>query len=302
MKNLSMKQSLPYLLIAVVLVGFPMVSSAQLLKGLGKKIEKKIERETNRRVERQVDKAIDKGMDKVEKTAEGAVKGSGNQRNGNNNETSTARNPYDFRSGGSSDVSIADTYNFTLGVTYEVSSEEQRKPTEMTMWFGGDDYIGMSVPMQKDVFMIMHGANMVTFMQKEKKYMALGSGMTAGILGAAAAEAEEDEDVEFSINKIGTERILNYNCNVYEAKSSEYVTKLWLTEELGIDAGHFMASFSTLVKSTGKFPNVGNNAGGLLLKMEGKSTQDKGAMIMEATAIDKNGLQFNTTGYSNFGF
>lgn len=301
MKNLKIKSYIPYLLLVAILFILPSTSTAQLLKGLGKKIEQKIERETNKRVERQVDRAIDKGMDKVEQTAEEAVKGGTQGRSEQSSDPTNASIP-GFPMSSDNDVSISERYDFTLGVTYNVRDDEQKKPTEMTMWFGGDDYIGMSVPMQKDVFMIMHGANMVTFMQKDKKYMVLGSGITAGILGAAAAEAEEDEDVEFSINKIGTERILNYNCTIYEAKSSEYVTKLWLTEELGIDAGHFMASFSTLVKSAGKFPNVGNNAGGLLLKMEGKSTQDKGAMIMEATAIDKNGLQFNTTGYSNFGF
>ncbi len=303
--NMKTVTNLLCALLVVSLTGLPEVSSAQIWKNLGKKLEKKVEDQASRRLERKIDEAIDKGMDKAEEAAEGAVKsegkggsvGSGNMSNSGNQT---------FTIGGDSKVSISDVYDFKLGVTYDIRNEENKKPMETTMWFGGSDsdYIGMSVPMQKEVFMVMQGANMVTFMLDQKKYMALGSGMADGILGAAVEEASDeiDEEESFSIRKIATERILSYECDVYEMISPEYTTKLWLTRDLDIEMGHFMSAFSTLVKSGGKFPTMQHDVGGLLLKMEGKSTADKGMMIMEATAVDLQGMQFDTSGYTNFGF
>lgn len=284
------------LLLTFVLAVLPEVTSAQILKGLGKKIEKKIERETNRRVERKVDKAINKGMDKVEQTAEEAVRGDGKTET----KDSPKKSPYDFRLGGKSNVSLADTYAFKLGVTYDIENNKKNK-TQTTMWFGGEDYIGMTVPMQKNVFMIMHGGNMITFMQQEKKYMVLGVDVAQGMINAAAEEAKNEEE-DFEIKKIGTEKLLNYNCNVYEVKSSEYVMKLWLTEEIGVDVGSFMSAFSTIVKEKGKFPAMKNQPGGLLLKMESKSLKDKEVMNMTASSIDKTGMSINTSDYSSLSF
>ncbi|SFT16080.1 DUF4412 domain-containing protein [Sphingobacterium wenxiniae] len=280
----------------------PQTSDAQLLKGLGKKLEKKVEQQINNRVERQADKAINKGMDKVENAAEGAIKGSGNRQPNADGEPSSDVGNIDFPIG-KSDVTLYDTYDFTLGVTYQTQGSKGRA-TEMTMWFGGEDYIGMSAAQEKDMFMVMHGASMIAFMEKEKSYMVLGGGMTAGVLGAAVEEAEDDTfDGEFSIKKIGSESILNYNCDVYEATTSEYTTTLWLTTELGVDAGHFMSAFGQLTKiSKGGMPNLQNQAGGILLKMEGKSLKDNDSMRMEATAIDKEGKSIHTKDYKSFGF
>ncbi|HMR18306.1 MAG TPA: DUF4412 domain-containing protein [Sphingobacterium sp.] len=279
----------------------PQTSEAQVLKGLGKKLEKKVEQQINNRVERQADKAINKGMDKVENATEDVIKGNANKRSKSTETTSAKKKPYDFRS--NSDVILADTYDFTLGVTYQTQSGKG-KAVETAMWFGGADYIGMSVAQEEDMFMIMHGANMIAFMEKEKSYMVLGGGITAGILGSAVEEAEDNTfDEEFSIKKIGSERILNYNCDVYEAKTSEYTTKLWLTTELGVDAGHFMRAFGQLTKiGKGSLPNLQNQAGGILLKMEGKSLKDKDTMKMQATSINKQGKSINTKDYKSFGF
>lgn len=277
----------------------PWTSEAQILKGFGKKLEKKVEQQINNRVERQADKAINKGMDKVENAAEDVIKADKSPRS---TETTLAKNnPYDFRS--TTDVTLADAYDFTLGITYQTQGGKD-KATEMTMWFGGKDYIGMSVAQEKDMFMIMHGANMIAFMEKEKSYMVLGGGMMAGVLGAAVEEAEGNASgEEFSIKKIGSERILNYNCDVYEATTSEYTTKLWLTTELGVDAGHFMSAFGQLTKiGKGGMPNLQNQAGGVLLKMEGKSLKDKDTMKMQATSINKQGKSIHTKDYKSFGF
>src|SRR5690606_2210449 len=99
-------------------------------------------------------------------------------------------------------------------------------------------------------------------------------------------ETPNDSEAEdISIEKIGTDRILNYNCDVYEVKSPEYTSKIWVTQDLDMDAGHFMEAFSTLVKDdVGRLRDIQSEANGIMLKMEGTSIKDNEVVIMEATA------------------
>lgn len=280
----------------VLLAMTPLDANAQVLKGLGKKIEKKVEQQVNRRVDRRVDNAINKGMDKVEDAAEGAIEGSGKNEkpegNGTNNVPMRANN-----------VSIAGSYDFTLGLTYNIRSGKE-KPLETTLWFSKADYMGMSTSTENNMFMIMHNENIITFMEKEKNYMVIGSGMMRGIANAVAKETQDDSEAEdISIEKIGTERFLNYNCDVYEVKSSEYTSKIWVTQDLDTEAGHFMKAFSTLVKDDmGRFGDMQDGANGIMLKMEGMNVKDNEVMIMETTAIHEQGLQFDTSEYTSVGF
>lgn len=299
-RNLNIVNVLAVVLILLI----PQETDAQILKGLGKKIEKKVEQQVNRRVDRRVDNAINKGMDKAEDAAAGAIEGS-NSKSEKSDEVNGTRSTIGNLGVlmDNSNVSPAGSYDFTLGVTYDIRNGND-KPMETTMWFGGEEYIGMSTSMENNMFMIMHNENMIAFMEKEKNYMVIGGGMIGDIVNAAAEESSDDYEAEnFSIEKIGTERILNYNCDVYELKSSEYTNKIWLTQDLNTEAGNFMKAFSALVKSDNvkKLPNMQNDAGGILLKMEGMSIKDNEVMIMEATAINKQGLQFNTSEYTRFG-
>lgn len=318
-----MKTPILYPLLTIFLLSLlPDMAAAQIWKDFGKKVEKKIEDQASRRLERKVDKTIDKGMDKVEQAADDAVKGDGKtpaakepakgQTTGSvakgNSKTTDAATPAEKQTipdlqAAAANVSISESYDFPLGISYDMQTDAKNSRQSTTMWFGKEDYIGMSVSAQKDMFMVMQNSNMVTFMLKQKKYMALGSGMMKGVLNTAAEEASKEDKVEdFSIKKIGTEKILNYNCDVYEVKSSEYTTKIWLTQDLGVEGTHFMSAFSMMAKSQRKFPDIRNQAGGLMLKMEGKSTKDKDTMLMEATQIHSEGFKFNTSGYSSLGF
>ncbi len=280
----------------------PQEGNTQILKGFGKTLEKKVEQQVNQRVERRADRAINKSMDEIENAADEAFKGSEKKQPKAGTEPSSGGRSVGFPTG-NSNVSISDTYDFTLGISYNIRSGKD-KPAETMMWLGGEDYIGMSVPQRQDMLMVMHGANMIAFMEKEKSYMVLGGAMAERIMGAAVEEAEKDTGTEnFSIRKIGTERILDYNCDVYEANTSEYTTKLWLTAELGVDAGHFMKAFSQLTKSNaGRLPDLQNEAGGVLLKMEGKGSKNEETMYMEATAVHKQGKRINTKEYKSMGF
>src|SRR5690606_20041971 len=146
------------------------------------------------------------------------IEGSGkNEKPDEGNETQST-NRTRGASMGANHVSIAGTYDFTLGVTYNIRNDKD-KPMETTVWFGKADYIGMSTSTENSMFMIMHNENIITFMEKEKNYMVIGSDMMRGIANAVTKETPNDSEAEdISIEKIGTDRILNYNCDVYEVK------------------------------------------------------------------------------------
>src|SRR5690554_265706 len=243
-----------YPLLVVLFICEPMTSDAQIWKNLGRKIEKKVEEQASRRAERKIDQAINKGFDKVEQSADEAVKGAGNAGDPKVNSPAAA---------GSSDMSamsrifrgsgepaeIKELYEFDMAITYALKDKPNSKPVHMSMAMGKGDYMGMSTESNGSIamFMILDGSHMTTFMMEEQKYMSIGSGVTDQILEAAAeqAELEENEATDFTLKKVGTERVLNYACDIYEMTTDDGTVKVWLTKELGIAGEHFLSAFST---------------------------------------------------------
>lgn len=304
---MKLNQRILFLLVLAFVVAMPEDSSAQILKGLGRKIEKKLENETNRRVERRIDRTIDKGFDKVEQSAEDAVKGDGGKsttekpsssKTGNESESAVSTLS---RGNTSTNVTLLDVYDFDFGISYAIQSGNNEART--TMWFGKSDYFGMTADVGHDMFMVLHDGSMIGFMQNQKTYMVMGGGMVEGLVGAAAEEASSDaKGLEFTINKVGTDRILGYNCDIYEMKSADYSSKVWLTKEAGLEPTNFMGAFSTLVKNSAPLPQTMSDVGGLMLKMEGQSTNDNETVILEATGIHKENRKINTSDYRSIGF
>lgn len=293
------------LLVLALVLGAPGLSSAQILKGLGKRIEKKLEDETNRRVERRVDRTIEKGFDKVEQSAEDAVKGDGTkntaerQNSSNTGDASAAATRSIFSGSNTNNVTLLDVYDFKLGVSYEIKNDDTDMKT--AMWFSDSDYFGMTAEMGHNMFMVLHNGNMINFMLDQKTYMAMGS-MVDELIGTAADEASNETE-DFSINKVGTERILGYNCDIYEIKSSDHNSKIWLTKEIGLESSNFLGAFSSLMKAgaTSLPPNM-TGIGGLMLKMEGSNKGGKESVSVEAIEIHKENLKINTSEYKSLGF
>lgn len=282
-------------------MGAPALSSAQILKGLGRKIEKKLENETNRRVERRIDRTIDKSMDKVEQSVEDAVTSDGNsgssdqQKNAPSNQSSSSAARAVFSGASTNNVQLLDSYTFDLGISYEIHSGKDEVHT--TMWFGDADYLGMTADVGHHVFVIMYDGHMISFMQNQKTYMVM-SGMVDQIVDAAANEAENSAG-QFTINKIGSERVLDYACDIYEIKSDEFHSKLWLAQDAGLSTRNFMGALSSFSqRSPVRLPNAIPGAGGLMLRMEGRNPNDNETIIMEAVAITKEERVINTAEYS----
>ncbi len=287
MKNLRL---LPCLMTGLLACGFlligPANAEAQIWKNLGKKIEKKVENQASKRLEKKIDKAIDKSFDKAEEGLDDAAKS-----------TTTAAKQ--------SNKQIAPTFAFNLGITYEVLEENNKKDqVNMSLWFSDEPYIGMSTGAQEDMFMVMHDGQIITFMEKEKTYMVMGTGFLSQLSGAAqeAAARDNTSDGNFRMEKIGSERLLGYNCDIYRITNDESVSKVWMAPALGSMIEGLMEGFSSFLPNNQiNMADLSKTNQGMMLKTE--TTDDKGkTIVMQATEIHKNGKKINTSAYKSVGF
>lgn len=277
----------------------PKSTEAQIWKDAGNKLKKKLENQASQRLERQIDNTINKSLDKAENAATDAVKGG-------EKKSSESENPYGNMSSpfGKSDVKMSEEYNFQLGISYnlEISgSKKKEKVPATTMWFGKEEYMGMSTEQEKNVFMVLDQGAMITFMEKEKMYMVIG-GSTA-ILEQAIAEEGEEDLVDYTFEKIGSEKIIGYDCEIYEVKTEDNQVRVWLTEDLKIEAGHFMKAFSVIAKNTNSNTlNLNPKTGGIMLRMVSTDIKSNETMTMQATEVHNKGKNIITGEYKSFGF
>lgn len=309
-------------LVFVVLSAAPTASDAQILKNLGRKVEKKVENQINRRVERQVDKAIDKTFDNVEEGVEDAVKGNGQNTSGQdappqrtrgqqtNQTDASSSGTFSSILGGSQNVAIRDQYEFVIGVSYDITNTQGTsadKLPSMTLWLSNDSYIGMTSEQQQTMFMVMDDGGMISFMEEQKRYMAMSANTIGQIAGSAAKQVDipEGDDIEYSFTRIGSETILGLSSDIYEVQTESSKARIWITQAIDIPTGAYGMALSSLSQIQGennRFPDLSTQPSGVMLKMESTDIETDQHILMEATAIHRDGKALNTAGYQSFGF
>lgn len=283
----------------------PLSADAQILRNLGKRVEQKVEEQANRRIERQVDKAIDRTMDKVEQGVEDAVKGEGKPAgqsgtDGQGNPTMSMGSIF-----GGADIVVKDQYKFALGVSYDMTSIDGSKEEQLpgtTLWLSNDSYVGVGSAMQQNMFMVIDSSGMITFMEDQKRYMAMGAGMIEQISGQAAEQAEA-ADTDYTFSRVGAENVLGLACDIYEVRSDDAQVRVWVTEALDMPAGGLGSAFASLARQ-GKTPlpaNLRAQPPGMMLKMESTDPETGQRVRMEATEIHRDGKTLNTADYQRFG-
>lgn len=260
----------------------PADAEAQIWKNLGKKIEKKVEDQASRRLEKKIDKTIDKGFDAAEDGLDDAAK------------SGTAQ----------SKKAIAKQYDFNLGITYEISQDNKKNDQVggMSMWFSNEPYVGMSSDAQTDAFMVMDDGQIITFMESNKTYMVMGTGFLGQIVGGAEEAADDSTPADFKMEKIGSEQILGYNCDIYRVTSDDTQSRIWVAPSLGKAASGLMQGFgSFLPKNQINMADLDRMNMGMALKVV--TTNDKNETItMQATKVHKQGKKINTSNYKSMGF
>lgn len=287
-----MRKTSLFLAFILTYVLLPQSATAQIWKNFEKKVGKKIEQQADRRLEKKVDKAIDKGFDKIEESTEikpNEKPDEGKKQGGDNKDPGAVPG-----SSATNAAPVAGTYRFSMGVTYRMeSSDKKEKMPSTSVWISDGAYIGMASDMQKSMFMVMDEGRMIAFMEDKKTYMTLGSGVASTIMNEAQKNTT-DEKVEFE--KVGTETIAGYPCDIYRMTTSDTEARIWVAPS--IEVSGFMKSFAAITRNS-RIP-ADAPASGLLLKMESKDKKGE-TFTMTATEIHRDPKIINTSEYKGMG-
>lgn len=283
------------LILTITLLFFSFASSAQIWKNAEKKIGKKIEQKASDRAERKIDKAIDKSLDKIEEAP------SGNQPSEqpseeNQKAPAPAQTPSASVPGiGIANVNLPEKYTFKIGVTYETKEDasKNKKPQIITTWYGDEQYMGMEADKSNFVVLDAKRSAMITFMEEAKMYLAISSDFT----NVQTKEKNEVKEKAPSVEKIGSEKVLGYDCTIYQITTEDGVTKVWYTRDLKVGYSNFMAAMAQSSKKQKEKYMVNDIAEGVMMKMESQEKGSNKVMTMIATSINKNGLSFSTSDY-----
>jgi hypothetical protein len=260
-----------------LLMVLPSYGQSSLLKRLERKVQEKVEDQATKRADRKLDEAVNKAFDKAEES----LAGLGKNKDG-------------------SPIVIAETYSFDMGITYELRNEKKGKQEKMpqtTLWFGDQPYMGMSTDAQKSMFMVMENENMLTFLTDSKTYMALNAGM----VGAAVANAADEESSTPEIKEVGTGTILGQVCKIYEIQDQDQEVRVWISP-LKANTQFFMKAFAQIAKQANNQVWGMQEAPGLVLKVRSVDKKTNEITEMEATALHDKGMRFSTAGYKSMGF
>lgn len=306
MKKL-LKTLSPKILFLVLLMSLSFSSAqAQIWNNIGSKVNDKLKRKADQKIEQKIDNAIDKSFDKTEQSIEESL-----QKGDKSNSKTNPSQGLDISSMFGGTPELRDQYKFGFGVTYKMSSTNSKEKTKemptMTMWMSEDGITAMHTDEQNStIIMDLEKETMIIIQENDKSYMAIKSNMKAvsdKILESVEDEIDDEIPADVKFEKIGTEKILGYNCDIYKMTSSESESKIWTTQDIKFDynkmAGGFTNSFGKKQKSA--LPTMEGMPMGMLLKVITTETKSKDTVTMEATEIFKDGKTFKLSSYKKIG-
>jgi hypothetical protein len=299
-KNIYIMKKITYtsILILIAFLATTHTTEAQIWKNLESKVKDKVEKKASKKLESKIDKSIDKSFDKTEE----ALDESTSKKNKKSDNKSNTPEGIDYAKMLGGNAEARQSYVFELGVSYQTTtvSAKNRKEVipESTLWYSKEGYIGMNASDSKDIIVMDTEKDaMVIFQDKEKQYMTLGSGIQN-----VSSDENDDVDANYKIEKIGTEKILGYNCDIYKVSGTDYNAKIWMTKALNFDYSKILANTknkqNTLGTSWGSSKNFPQ---GMLLKMESTDTKTKEKTFTEATKVHKTGTTIKTSSYKKAG-
>lgn len=247
----------------------PNMMEGQILDRVINKAQRKVINKGEKALEDKFLEAVDRGLDKL-----GAA----------------AKDKY-----GVIEEPIEGNYSFNQKVTYEMYDRNKRGKkkdvTVMYLWLADGDYLAMEADENKSSIAIVDETRLITVMDDSKSYMAFDLTKTA-----EGNELDEDAtDSDFTIEKIGSETLLGYNCDIFLATSEDMETKMWVTS--AFQTLNFTDNIATLTQNR-HIPDM-EPVGGLTLKMESRKEGEKEVHVMEAVSIDKKSHSVNMSEYTN---
>lgn len=308
MKKLITSSS-PKILFLILLMSLSYSSAqGQIWNNIGSKVNDKLKKKADQKIEQKIDQSIDKSFDKTEQKIDESF-----QKNDQSSGEAKAPQGLDLSSMFGGTPELRDQYKFEFGITYQMSSTNSKGKAQdlpkMTMWMGESGVSAIHTNEQNTtMIMDMEKETMVIIQENEKTYMAIKSNFKAAseqILKASKDAANEEDIVtdDMKMEKIGSEKLLGYNCDIYKISSNETESKVWVTQDINFDyskmAGGFSNSFGGKQKSS--LPNVKGMPMGMMLKVITINNKSNETMTMEATEVFKNGTIFKLSSYKKLG-
>lgn len=308
MKNLFTALNYKVLFLALFMPLSFSTAQGQIWNNIGSKVNDKLKKKADQKIEQKIDQSIDKSFDKTEKKIEESF-----QKGDDSTNESEIPKGMDLSSIFGGTPELRDEYKFDFGVTYKITSTNSKGKAQdvpaMTMWMAESGVSGIhTVEQNTTMIMDMAKETMVIIQEKDKTYMAIKSNMKAAseqILKASEHAANEDNEeipADVKIEKIGSEKILGYNCDIYKITSNDSESKVWTTQDIDFDYSKMVGGFSnSFGGKKSSIPTVKGMPMGMMLKVITIDNNSKETMTMEATEVFKNGTNIKMSNYKKMG-
>lgn len=288
-----MKYIISVLAVAFLSTAFHFTAEAQIMDRLKKKATDAAER-----------KAEEKVAEQVQLAAERMVEKSWNSIFGEMSEDSLSGKKLPFTM--KSNVKTEDIYSFSTITTMEI--ETIRKdgsadpPIIMDMHFNENEmYTGTKISSEEmdnkdDELFIIYDFNnsaMLMLMGNEQDKFSFAYGWEEDLDNIQTAEAEAAEEPDWETvnewhgySKIGSKKILGYDCDGYRSENDNQIVEIWMSRDADFGMHNLFKANANTKQMKGKIPE--DYPSGMIMEMISEDLQNGEKTTMKVTDIDKN--------------
>lgn len=291
----------PKILFLVLLMSFSFSKAHGIIwNNLDSKVDKKLKRKAGKKVEQNIDESIDKSFDKTESKTEKLIN-FGDKSSDNQDITKDL----DMSKMLSGKADIKDEYKFDLGITFKSSSTNAKGKVQelgkMTLWTAESGITAFHATENHSTLIVdPENETRVIIQDKDKTYMTMKSNMkliSEKIIDKPVEKAEVSNDMKFE--KIGSEDLLGYTCDIYKITGGGKETNVWITKDIKFNYGNMAGDFSHTLGRKQKFtlPDMRELPQEVMLKVISSDSQTKESMSMEATEVFIDGTTIKMSSY-----
>ncbi|NJN24532.1 MAG: DUF4412 domain-containing protein [Cyclobacteriaceae bacterium] len=301
-----MKSTITNLSTALCLL-FIYPAQGQFLDRLQKRAEQKLED----RALQKADQGIDKGLDKTEEViTDGMTKDKTDEQSTTEtteSDRATQEKMMQMLGGNATPASVADTYSFSSGIVYDMTTESGKNSTTMeyTMLFNPNaDYIGTQLgDLESDGNKTQTPTDITTIMDFENNAMVIimkQQNMAQIMTLDKVKQMSEPEapQEETKVEKTGkTKDILGYRCEEYLLTSENTNGAVWIAPDLKVLSKSY---FKSLGNANLANKQVLQDIEGMMLEMDMNMEDEKGKpmhMAMKAKSIDREPASYTMADY-----
>jgi hypothetical protein len=247
---------------------------AQFLKKLKKKVEDEVERTV---INKTADKAADKASKSMDKVFDPNLSG----KKGKKVTPTNLPDSFDF------------DYKYQLKIT--TSKDEMNMDYRLKK---GASYLGVAMDVGPKMFMVMDGAENITYMFIESGDSKI---CTATSLDVSDEVDDEINNLEnYTLTSLPNKTFLGFDCEGVQMEDDDYVFIMYYTSEAEVSFNDVFKSDPDRIPPALK-SHFENNQKALMMYMDMKDKKNKGKKntsgTMECTLLEATSFKLNTAGY-----